>query len=118
MQEVDTMSKYLRNHIKESITPSTIIDLPYNGWDELVISLHQKMYVLDAEYEIKAIYVDNGVLGFDFSYKTQYNSVIDAMYKYVQMARVGSSRTCIKCKKPGFISVKNNELHTLCKKCR
>lgn len=112
------MSKYLWSSIHENCASDCEVFLPFNGWDKLVLSLHQKMLVLDDSYSITKIGFENGILKFEFLPTSQFPAVIEAMHRYVQMAIFDSSKTCIKCSKPGHITVRNKNLITLCRRCK
>lgn len=114
----NNISSYLLDFIKESLSKDADIHLPYKGWDKIIISLHNKLMVLDSSYLIEHISSDCGMLEFDIETNIDILPVKEAMYKYIQMAKFDSTKTCFKCGKPGFISAKNNLLITRCRKCR
>jgi hypothetical protein len=112
------MSKFLRNAVMKNFASDSEVFLPFQGWDKLIIALHEKLIVLDNNYLIKKIDISNGMLVFEFKTDCEFDASVEAMHRYVQMAIIDSSKTCTMCSKPGFLNVKNGQLAPRCKNCR
>ena len=117
VQKSNRISKFLINKIYDNVSEEATLYLPFNGWDSLIVSLHEKLLMLDKSYIIESIGVANGKLTFEITTHQELDVVVSAMYHYIHRAEYESTKKCIHCGKPGFLNVKNGEILTFCKGC-
>jgi hypothetical protein len=91
--------------------------LPFNGWNNVLISLDKKLSILDPDYEILQIKEKFGTLRFYYKTHVKEKAVLEAMDRYTNQACDESSRICEFCGNAGSLRKLNNWYKTICEEC-